>query len=387
MNENSSLWNGEIADHKNANINGVHLLSKKVERAESIDKALHSSYKCPTQSNDITTENFDSKKHQQKSSATAEAINERFKRLCQRLELCKTLLYEAKEDSSDQVCSVEPAQNVKSENDSERKSQIIVEDNEDSRNILEISSREIDSSTLSKLEKVSLEPKPGTTNSDDYGSEPILDVALNGLCPECFIARVYNSGKTPCENCSKSQRPIPAPDNDKGYLWWYVTPIEGTDIKIVRYANERLMEPIMRLITKDLSEPYSIYTYRYFIDTWPHLCFVALAGEEHVGAIVCKLSPHGRDTYRGYIAMLAVDEKFRRHKIGTHLVTHAIEAMRSQGCDEVVLETEVTNKSAMRLYENLGFVRDKRLFRYYLNDVDAFRLKLWLKSFDRPACF
>ena len=46
---------------------------------------------------------------------------------------------------------------------------------------------------------------------------------------------------------------------------------------------------------------------------------------------------------------------------------------------QVVLETEVTNTAALRLYENLGFVRDKRLFRYYLNGVDALRLKLWLR--------
>ena len=47
--------------------------------------------------------------------------------------------------------------------------------------------------------------------------------------------------------------------------------------------------------------------------------------------------------------------------------------------EEVVLETEITNKPALRLYEALGFVRDKRLFRYYLNGVDASRLKLWLR--------
>ena len=33
---------------------------------------------------------------------------------------------------------------------------------------------------------------------------------------------------------------------------------------------------------------------------------------------------------------------------------------------------------ALRLYETLGFVRDERLINYYLNGVDAFRLKLWL---------
>lgn len=47
--------------------------------------------------------------------------------------------------------------------------------------------------------------------------------------------------------------------------------------------------------------------------------------------------------------------------------------------DEVVLETEITNQPALRLYENLGFVRDKRLFHYYLNGVDALRLKLWFR--------
>ena len=49
-------------------------------------------------------------------------------------------------------------------------------------------------------------------------------------------------------------------------------------------------------------------------------------------------------------------------------------------CAEIVLETEVTNKGALNLYERLGFARDERLLKYYLNGVDAFRLALW---FDR----
>jgi hypothetical protein len=42
----------------------------------------------------------------------------------------------------------------------------------------------------------------------------------------------------------------------------------------------------------------------------------------------------------------------------------------------VVLEAEVTNSGALALYGNLGFIRAKRLHSYYLNGVDAFRLKL-----------
>ncbi|KAK1795569.1 hypothetical protein P4O66_001067 [Electrophorus voltai] len=105
----------------------------------------------------------------------------------------------------------------------------------------------------------------------------------------------------------------------------------------------------------------------------------AMVEEECVGAIVCKLDMHKKMFRRGYIAMLAVDSKHRRKSIGTNLVKKAIYAMVEGDCDEVVLETEITNKSALKLYENLGFVRDKRLFRYYLNGVDALRLKLWLR--------
>ncbi|CAG2055990.1 unnamed protein product, partial [Timema podura] len=42
----------------------------------------------------------------------------------------------------------------------------------------------------------------------------------------------------------------------------------------------------------------------------------AMDGNECVGAIVCKLDHHRKVVKRGYIAMLAVDEKYRKRKIG-----------------------------------------------------------------------
>ena len=41
-----------------------------------------------------------------------------------------------------------------------------------------------------------------------------------------------------------------------------------------------------------------------------------------------------------------------------------------------MLETEFDNAAALSLYESLGFIREKRLFRFYLNGKDAFRLVL-----------
>lgn len=43
---------------------------------------------------------------------------------------------------------------------------------------------------------------------------------------------------------------------------------------------------------------------------------------------------------------------------------------------QIVLETEFDNFAALSLYESLGFIREKRLYRFYLNGKDAFRLVL-----------
>ena len=76
--------------------------------------------------------------------------------------------------------------------------------------------------------------------------------------------------------------------------------------------------------------------------------------------------------------MLAVRKDRRKHGLGSKLVAAAIQTMVESDCQEVSLEAEVTNKAALRLYENLGFLRDCRLEKYYLNGSDAFRLRLRL---------
>ena len=93
-------------------------------------------------------------------------------------------------------------------------------------------------------------------------------------------------------------------------------PTSPPPISYEMYESELQMPCIMRLMKTALSEPYSIYTYRYFIHNWPQLCMMAQAGLEVVGAIVCKLEIHHYTTRRGYIAMLAVHKDFRKRKIG-----------------------------------------------------------------------
>ena len=158
-----------------------------------------------------------------------------------------------------------------------------------------------------------------------------------------------------------------------------------------QYAGEQELGDVMELIDNTLSEPYSIFPYRYFINTWPTLCILTrsypIPGEEDsagtepagklIGVIISKADVHRcSKVKRGYLAMLVVDKAYRKLQIGTKLAVMTVEEMARLKCIEAVLETEITNKGALRLYERLGFIRQKRLPKYYLNGNDAYRLKL-----------
>ena len=192
--------------------------------------------------------------------------------------------------------------------------------------------------------------------------------------------------------------------------------VVSNGIRYEQYRDERDLLKIMKLVEKDLSEPYSIFTYRYFVHQWPELCILAYADDgfeedpsergvepvidgtlsskdKLVGVVVCKIdtednlingqpSPNRISCSKsGYIGMLAVDKTQRKKGIGTYLVCQVIRRMRDlHGCSNIMLETEVTNKGAMRLYERLGFIREELLKNYYLNWNDAYRLRLWFDS-------
>ncbi|KAL8650745.1 MAG: hypothetical protein Q9210_003646 [Variospora velana] len=160
--------------------------------------------------------------------------------------------------------------------------------------------------------------------------------------------------------------------------------MEVDGLHYVQYHSSKetsYLAAIRQLISNDLSEPYSIYVYRYFLYQWGDLCFLALDRKENMlGVVISKLEPHRGGPLRGYIAMLAVKKEHRGKGIATKLVRMAIDIMIERDADEIALETEVTNTAAMKLYERLGFLRSKRLHRYYLNGNSAFRFVLFVKE-------
>ncbi|KAF5352914.1 hypothetical protein D9758_007871 [Tetrapyrgos nigripes] len=71
--------------------------------------------------------------------------------------------------------------------------------------------------------------------------------------------------------------------------------------------------------------------------------------------------------------------------LASTLVRNAVEIMKEDHVDEIVLETEYDNYAALSLYESLGFIKEKRLYRFYLNGKDAFRLVLTVPPDDAAS--
>lgn len=138
-------------------------------------------------------------------------------------------------------------------------------------------------------------------------------------------------------------------------------------------------EALAKLIDTHLSEPYSLYVYWYFFRDWPQYCFLISTESEGalVGVIISKVEPHREVRMRGYIGMLVIDPEYRGLGFARKLIKLSIDKMLLWNkVDEIMLETEVNNAAALHLYELFGFLRMKRMHRYYLNGSDAYRLTL-----------
>ena len=113
------------------------------------------------------------------------------------------------------------------------------------------------------------------------GAKKVTD--LNGVtirtqsCPGASASENHlTSGHTDHSNCDSSTTNMSIPEEKESSqkAGTADASVKSINLTYVSYESELQMEAIMALITKDLSAPYSIYTYRYFIHNWPKLCFL-----------------------------------------------------------------------------------------------------------------
>lgn len=68
-----------------------------------------------------------------------------------------------------------------------------------------------------------------------------------------------------------------SPPPPQEQIQWVDAPdilVDEHGVQYSGYESEEQLTDIIQLMKADLSEPYSVYTYRYFIHQWPHLCML-----------------------------------------------------------------------------------------------------------------
>ena len=168
---------------------------------------------------------------------------------------------------------------------------------------------------------------------------------------------------------------------------------ETSEFLFKTYPGNHQRQRIIELMTKYLSEPYPVYTYMYFLDLYPDctiLCYDKNKKDEKnelyvCGAIVGNINKK-ESKKQGYIAMLAVEEEYRKRGLGKKMVELLIDIYKNiYKVDEISIETEFDNYAALNLYESFGFVRTKMYLNYYFNANNAYKLKLFYDKFiDEP---
>lgn len=82
----------------------------------------------------------------------------------------------------------------------------------------------------------------------------------------------------------------------------------------------------------------------------PATSFVAVCEEKVVGVILC-----GHDGRRGIIQHACVSPEYRRFGIGSKLVDLALEALKTEGINKVLLVAFKKNEGGNKFWESQGF--------------------------------
>ncbi len=127
-----------------------------------------------------------------------------------------------------------------------------------------------------------------------------------------------------------------------------------------RFTHAELAE-IFNAGYEDYYTPFSLdeAAFRFMSTVWDDdldASRVAVAGGEPAG--ICKLAIRGEC---GWIAGVGVAVPHRGQGLGKTLMLGVIDEARTRGLEEIWLEVLVQNEPAIRLYEKLGFEREREL--------------------------
>ena len=153
---------------------------------------------------------------------------------------------------------------------------------------------------------------------------------------------------------------------------------------IIRRCEEKDLVSVMDINLIALPEHYSDYFFESILRELPEAFIVAELNDRIVGYIMCKIE-FGFSNYRklgfvkkGHVVSVAVLERDRGKGIGKALMLEGISGVMGRKSDEIYLEVRISNESAIKMYEKLGFQIKSKLRTYYRDGEDAYLMALEL---------
>ncbi|HFB2048837.1 MAG TPA: Acetyltransferase YpeA [Hyphomicrobiaceae bacterium MAG_BT-2024] len=117
---------------------------------------------------------------------------------------------------------------------------------------------------------------------------------------------------------------------------------------------------ISRIHEENLHEGWGEFEIQSFLNKKCNISFVAVMRKKIIGFLIAQYL-----IFEGEVISLAVDHRFRRLGIATRLVVELHNKLLHRGGHSIFLEVDETNRSAINLYNRLGFQQISLRKSYY----------------------
>ncbi len=142
----------------------------------------------------------------------------------------------------------------------------------------------------------------------------------------------------------------------------------------LRYFLGRDLTDICQVASTSLREMYDPSLFMQLVPFWPEGLIVIEDMGRVIGFVFGVMSGH----QQARILMLAVNQRYRGAGLGTMLCQEFFRECGKRGIRQISLEVRVSNRSAMRFYQRLGFFNVSMVSCYYSDGEDGIFLMRYL---------
>lgn len=138
----------------------------------------------------------------------------------------------------------------------------------------------------------------------------------------------------------------------------------------IRHVQVNDIFPVITLAFNTLPERYNPAIFNQIYESFSEGFFVALINQTVIGFLIgIKIK-----TNIVRILMLSIKKKYRKQGIGSMLISQFLSEMKNLSVNQVELEVRTTNRIALEFYKKHGFIKQEKLYRFYQNGENAYRM-------------